>query len=169
MSNAKLISTKISEAESALADLKNQQTVITKEVVSFLKELVAAGDVIKRVNWTQYTPYFNDGDACEFNVHDVYFTLTEETVKFLNERGFKVGYNSRDFEVDEEYSSYDIKRSIDVINYDKMGNVGYVMDALDKFSDFISDNPEALKTAFGDHAQVVVTADGIEVEEYEHD
>lgn len=30
------------------------------------------------VHWTQYTPYFNDGDACEFNVNEICFHILED-------------------------------------------------------------------------------------------
>lgn len=26
---------------------------------------------VETVSWTQYTPYFNDGDTCEFGVHEI--------------------------------------------------------------------------------------------------
>jgi len=34
---------------------------------------------IKAFYWSQYTPYFNDGDECVFSVNDVYFTNTTDT------------------------------------------------------------------------------------------
>jgi hypothetical protein len=30
------------------------------------------------VHWTQYTPYFNDGEACEFNVNEICFHILED-------------------------------------------------------------------------------------------
>ena len=30
---------------------------------------------LESVFWHQYTPYFNDGESCEFSVHEPYFTL----------------------------------------------------------------------------------------------
>jgi hypothetical protein len=35
---------------------------------------------ILSVYWTQYTPYFMDGDACEFGVNDVFFTIDGEVL-----------------------------------------------------------------------------------------
>ena len=32
---------------------------------------------IKAVIWSQYAPYFNDGDPCTFSVHGTYFTNAE--------------------------------------------------------------------------------------------
>jgi hypothetical protein len=30
---------------------------------------------IESIFWTQYTPYFNDGDSCEFSVHELHYTV----------------------------------------------------------------------------------------------
>lgn len=30
---------------------------------------------VESIFWTQYTPYFNDGEACEFSVNEIYFAL----------------------------------------------------------------------------------------------
>lgn len=30
---------------------------------------------VEEIRWAQYTPYFNDGDSCEFIVGDIYFRL----------------------------------------------------------------------------------------------
>ena len=42
-----------------------------KEVV---KEFFNTNTGINLVTWTQYTPYFNDGEACEFSVGEAYFS-----------------------------------------------------------------------------------------------
>ena len=34
---------------------------------------------VDSVFWTQYTPYFNDGESCTFSVGDIYFTLADDT------------------------------------------------------------------------------------------
>jgi hypothetical protein len=35
-------------------------------------------EVIESIGWTQYTPYFNDGDTCEFSVHHSYLLINDE-------------------------------------------------------------------------------------------
>jgi hypothetical protein len=40
-----------------------------KAVVESLAELIPKGKVLV---WSQYTPYFNDGEACTFSVRDPY-------------------------------------------------------------------------------------------------
>lgn len=41
--------------------------------------------------------------------------------------------------------------------------------ACEQLSEELSGLEDALKTLFGDHVKVIVTKDGVEVEEYEHD
>jgi hypothetical protein len=38
---------------------------------------VLAQDGVLSVHWSQYTPYFNDGDPCEFTVREVYVRLDD--------------------------------------------------------------------------------------------
>lgn len=49
------------------------------EELTPLFEAVFAEGIIDGVRWTQYTPYFNDGDACEFGANevDVHFASNE--------------------------------------------------------------------------------------------
>lgn len=39
------------------------------------KQFFDACPEVEAITWTQYTPYFNDGESCEFSVHDKYFIL----------------------------------------------------------------------------------------------
>lgn len=32
-------------------------------------------EIVENVYWTQYTPHFNDGEACEFGVHEAYILI----------------------------------------------------------------------------------------------
>ena len=109
------------------------------------------------VKWNQYTPYFNDGETCDFRV---------------NEAGFKFSDTSEsagDYE-DGFIQSWDLKEKID-------GAYDYPTEAakkkaavMDEINSFISAIPENfMEIAFGDHMTVTVTAESIEVEEYDHD
>jgi len=35
-------------------------------------------EVVENIYWTQYTPHFNDGEACEFGVNDVFILLKDD-------------------------------------------------------------------------------------------
>src|SRR6476661_3962783 len=48
------------------------------------KEFFANTPEIIYITWDQYTPYFNDGDTCEFSVHDKWF-VSEASLREYNE------------------------------------------------------------------------------------
>jgi hypothetical protein len=62
--------------EALKEEAQGKSKTLIKEVLKafFLKY----DGVVHNVFWTQYTPYFNDGEACEFSVRDVYLTLESD-------------------------------------------------------------------------------------------
>lgn len=60
---------KMQEAQSFMQTHAHQY--IELSVQSFFE----ACPEITSIFWTQYTPYFNDGDACEFSVHELHYTV----------------------------------------------------------------------------------------------
>ena len=137
------------------------------------------GDEITCITWNQFTPYFNDGEACVFSVNDVYFSNVppsqidditdwgeydgelDEVFSVLiseiksNERGFRVKAPlGRGFRVKTPLglSQETIQACIDI-------------------DDVISDvyMKEILESVFGDHVVVRVTKSGIHTSEIDHD
>jgi restriction endonuclease S subunit len=105
---------------------------------------------IHSFSWTQYTPYFNDGEPCEFSVNH-YFTV----------------YGGDEYPLYEEISYYPnwIQRKLDrgeeLTEEEKLGQtLGILIGSIDN---------DTMLALFGDHARVTVTREGIDVEEYEHD
>lgn len=96
---------------------------------------------VKAIKWTQYTPHFNDGEPCTFNVYGPEFALTDDELK----------------EPGEEWSS----------SWSAEGTLKVRLKALEM--DF-NDLGDVLQRAFGDGYQVIVTRDGeAQVEEHDHD
>ena len=53
-----------------MADLKKQaKELAEKEFISRARELFDKYPAMNNFSWRQYTPYFRDGDPCEFEVH----------------------------------------------------------------------------------------------------
>jgi hypothetical protein len=48
-------------------------------IESTTQQLFEVCPEIESVHWTQYTPYFNDGDSCHFSVHELHFILVGDT------------------------------------------------------------------------------------------
>lgn len=68
------LKTMISNITKARAEYEKQKAALgenaQKAIAEAFAEFIPAGHVL---HWCQYTPYFNDGDACTFGVHDPYF------------------------------------------------------------------------------------------------
>lgn len=116
-----------------------------KEIKAHLDEIFKANPDIKGIRWKQYTPYFNDGDPCEFSVHEALVSFGEETGGDYDD-GYVGTYELKER---KHKSLKDIREFSDLIQSEGMSSV--------------------METVFGDHVQVTVTPEDVEVEEYSHD
>lgn len=108
-----------------------------------LREFFAANPKIEAIRWTQYTPHFNDGEACTFSVHEPYIKI----------QGAEI-----DEDDDEDGDGFQYNAPPDL------------EDAFSKLTDDLMNLEDELEIVFGDHARITVTRAGeVEIEEYEHD
>ncbi len=121
-------------------ELNEKKQALMKQVKEQLQpallEVLNNNPNIIAIGWRQYTPYFNDGDTCEFSVHDVQWCDSEEMLE------------------------------------DSMWEWNYANDGpedLQALADVINGNEDIMKEVFGDHVQVTVTREGVEVEGYDHE
>jgi len=107
------------------------------------KEFFDKNPEIKAIVWTQYAPYFNDGEACEFGVNEMYVTTTDPD--------------------SEDFCTRDVAWGDD-------DGIVWEHDAANEFTSTLAAIPEdVMRSIFGDDALVMITPDGIVVEEYDHD
>ena len=126
-----------------MAELREHGATALKEE---FKSFFAAHPECIALRWRQYTPYFNDGEACEFSRHDIGVKLTdtpEDASDGYDEEGFEDTYSDRR---DEEL----FKSVLAAVK---------VLEAIDE---------EIFEIAFGDHVKVTATRAGFDVEEYSH-
>lgn len=169
--------------------------------------------------WTQYTPYFNDGEPCIFDVNEPWFRTVADVenadraeAREQRERGLaamRVAVNAGTLhpdvlaraeeeaaEADEDYDyDYEDNDSFVLSSY---GGGHPTLGKRDRTFDFESRThingaytgpdearydrvraladaieggafDDVLLDAFGDHAQITVTRDGVTVREYSHD
>jgi hypothetical protein len=215
------IQAKIDEMNQKISDLQKELTEFSKKGFSeVFREFFDKNPQIENIFWRQYTPYFNDGEPCEFSVHDVSFTLVgdddsdsdsegsdipnENTIKYLKrDIGNWKAYNADPI----KYCEGLVSGRRDMFNPDlawgkdrnktreqlmREYRPAYQdLEVLEKklvwSKDFLSKNPnlnanisvvrtfinsipnDTMLQMFGDHARVVVTRGGIEIEEYNHD
>lgn len=113
---------------------------------------------VTAVRWRQYTPYFNDGDPCEFTVDGIYVRLTPLEEEDDEECGdYGDGFIS-EWEIRYNRSEYpDFSDEL----------VEELTQAVKKWDSLNSE--EVCRRNFGDHSTVTATLKGFDVEEYDHD
>jgi hypothetical protein len=150
-----------------LAELRKEkeqfQAKAVEAVRKALKEFIVTHPTLKALGWVQYTPYFNDGEECVFSMHQMFVTdkLDAET---------DTDFYSVDDWYETNTSYYDAKtrKYIEGPNPKSSFTKQEWKEILD-FCDDLQGMSEELKVVFGDHVRVIVTANGADVEEYEHD
>ena len=134
------------------------------------KEFFDGNPAITAVVWTQYTPYFNDGDTCEFRVNSPTFTNAPdpEYVRWGEYEGdaedvFAVENMAYVMKSDRDYHKEDQEA------IKKAGGVD--VDSCEAFERMICSSAmeDVMKAMFDDHVQVIATREGFEVNDYEHD
>lgn len=123
------------------------------------KEFFKINTNVTAVVWTQYTPYFNDGDTCVFRVNDPSFTNAPDA------------HNVRwgEYDGDEEVAA----DGSEIFVWEGWGQCPDNLneDSCREFSSMICspDMEDVMKAMFGDHVKVVATREGFDVEDHEHD
>jgi hypothetical protein len=136
-------------------------------LLNALDELLAIPGV-EAVRWQQYTPYFNDGEACEFGVGEPLVKLAgddENEDGWEYSEGYRSGYELYDYP--NGYS-----RGAQTVNIEVPGvDVQAVRDGLKAFSSVIESGAHdvILNDKFGDPSEVTATTAGFSVEFYTHD
>lgn len=94
--------------------------LIAKEGKSMLQDLFldvfTQNPELEAIQWTQYTPSFNDGDPCVFRVGDPYFKIHDPSNKESEE-----DLDDIEDEEDNFRASYSLKNQTLKANLDKFG------------------------------------------------
>lgn len=139
---------------------------------------------VHSVWWTQYTPHFNDGEPCEFGVHEFNFSTNpdnedypsydtdlengvycgddfprKENLKFYKEMCEKYANSGAQHPYAKSY-----KENVDFIENEENAFLYEILDDLKMFRNV----PEEVFESLGE-GLVIVTRNGIEVQEYDHD
>lgn len=159
-------------------------------------ELFNENPTLMSFGWVQYTPYFNDGDACTFRCNSDYPTVSITVDGIL----WSYDSNSGELHVDGEEveSSDNLIRMIKNMGVDSFSKEGKQY-AFDRATNTVTENGvkvlsyndihqmfkpleeivssfmrnfahEDMEIMFGDHVTVTVSRDGkMKIEEYQHD
>ena len=152
-----------------LTELTAQITTIKKQVEKLVSEklhlkfleLFDKYPNLVSFSWTQYAPYFNDGEACTFGVN-----ADDIPAEFTEDSGDIIDFYDRDS--GEKYN-YTTK------SYAKTGDADINYDAHKYVSEFVSEvvysiPSDILENTYGSDNRITVTRSGIESDDYcEHD
>lgn len=128
--------------------------LLKQEFKSFFEDVPE----VKVIKWSQYTPYFNDGDPCVFGVNDPTFSNADDT-DLVSAWGA--------YEGDEDDGTVFAFQG----TYDMPETLKSKQARLESLSQMICSEAmqDVLLDAFGDHTVVTVTPAGIVTEQYDHD
>lgn len=165
------IKSKFEELLEKQRQAKREFQVVAQDMLKeTFKEFWKLNPGITAVMWTQATPYFNDGDPCEFGVNDVYFTnASDEEMENIT------SYGEYDGEDENTFSASAYELTIDREYYketqDLAQKAGVDSKSIKELSDLIgsSEMEDILLMMFDDHARIVATRSGFDVDEYSHD
>lgn len=164
------------EMEQLKLDYKTRMKGFFEEAISSLFEVIPdLGSLV----WVQYTPFFNDGEPCEFGVHDVYAYTTKYSFSSDNLDN-DVFYGEGEGQIqtskpgDWVYKSAEEGRDWAVEqlkHYEEAKNkfTESQFELIAKVTSFINSNEDLMYEVFGDHVQVIINKDGASAEEYDHD
>lgn len=149
------MNTTFSDIEKMMKDMNER---ISKEGKAMLQgafvDFFRNNPEVKAVRWTQYTPYFNDGEACEFGVHAADFAVPRSSL--AEDPSYADEYEDAEDHVWMETGSSHT-------TYGKF------------WAPFMKEAGERiLEGVFGDHVRIIATPSGkskvkFEVEDYSHD
>jgi hypothetical protein len=162
---SKLLFEQIAKGKEEIKKIKSElKEKLRDNFHGLTKELFNSYPELKSIGWRQYTPYFNDGEACEFRSAHDYPTINgndenygkseqPEGVLDIVKLGSEEIYDENwKIIANPDYNSY----------YSEI--VKTVKEFLNQFDD------EDMKDLFGDHVTVHITSNGVDVQDYEdHD
>lgn len=177
------------EMDAAQAKMKQE----SKDAFSnACKEVFEQHQKLESFSWTQYSPFFNDGDACEFGVHEIgglmfdgvewdsyelnvktqtYTKMGEEPVEEKDYRGVvhkrmraKYEYVNHEPRISGDGDDPEIPEGFDMLAACR------ALEAIRPIHQFMQSNRNLAEAAFGNHVKVIVSRAGVDVEEYgDHD
>jgi hypothetical protein len=122
-----------------------------------LLDAVLAIENVEKVRWTQYTPYFNDGEVCSFGLYEIQVKMVGEDIAGYDDDGYISTYEMT------EFRRYETPTHIVKPQFTE------VHPALKTLNDQIKHFEDFLLVSFGDPAEVTATRDGFHVDFYDHE
>jgi hypothetical protein len=135
---------------------KEFQATAQKLFKETTKEFFEQNPLVQSIVWTQYTPYFNDGDTCEFRVGCATFSNSDGSeIRWGEYTGDEEGVWTHG---DDCYGDVEVPAEVNT----------ELCDSFDRMLQS-AEMEDVMKAMFDDHVRVIATRDGFDVEEFDHD
>ena len=149
----------------SLQDVAAKRAELTKQlqgvVQAGLKDFMKNHPQIKWIGWTQFTPYFNDGEECVFRVGEICISLSDNPPDSFYDDEEEENAWIQISEWNFFRSSY-ISDSVKNLPLELRKELVELERALHNAQD-------DLKAAFGDHVRVTINQEEILIDSYEHE
>ena len=165
------ILTQVNDYELQLKELKSKyNSKIKSELFTIFQDYFKEDSETKAIVWIQFTPFFNDGSECIFEVHEPAFWSEAELIrKGVKDDLSQIEPDAEDLRLPYTWGKLEGK----VYDHSILGN-DKIRESTEselmryKLAKLLTSETVAivLKLTFGDHTMVVVTPDGIESFEY---
>lgn len=181
----------ISEQQKEIAEIRTKfKEAFKSQFKDITKQFFEENPEIKCITWSQFTPYFNDGEPCVFGVGEVKFLKKFDKEEKLNSDEYEFDDDYVDFVVDTGSLAFDLEWAQK--QYDRYKDSEYEQTAQNykeeinriknaserekelyencvSFEELIQSNEDMMEEIFDDHVSVYITPDEIIVEGYDHD
>lgn len=107
---------------------------------------------VKSIVWVQYTPYFNDGEPCVFQIGDTSFSNADPDK--VSPWGELEDEEDGLWAAAYRYADHLDKNQAEYCN---------------KFAKMVNQLDEVMEEMFGDHVRINVTREGFDIQDYIHD
>lgn len=144
-----------------------------ERLIADIDAVFAADPSIAAINWRQYTPFFNDGDPCEFSCN-----LNDDAVVAIGKVPAHWYYDEAEDDDGEPvetrstgyYAGQELKYNAETRKWDY---ISVEINESDVPMQTLINNwnhyEAVCREHFGEHSEVIATRDGFNVEFYEHD
>jgi len=96
------------DLDDIIGEYRKQKEKLAKKISEMISGFFLDREKVEAVRWTQYTPYFNDGDPCVFHVYNI-------TVQFEKEGEFFEDYDKGDLSKAEGAIIDSLQKALDAI------------------------------------------------------
>ena len=154
----------LKEKQEEIKKLKKEMVEASNKIFTELtKSIFEENPKLQSFGWNQYTPYFNDGDTCTFSANTDYIYINGDSVDeadWISETKI-TNYGTWN----REKRQYEGRTEVPNLDFDpELSKVN------DEIKEFLRNfDNDFFMSQFGDHAEVTITAEGVSVDEYEHD